>query len=428
MIKQIQNGLFKIINIGIKSDYDSIERSRIEMVNALFVFVLPLLVINTFNNILEGDPIGFILGFVWLAFLSVPLLLNYFGKHKWSYGFLVVLSIFVANSGFIMFGKEIILAPLYIMGILASIFFFDRFYTRIGFIVFILFNYFFMQEFYLNNYLPIFPDIITGYGVHLYFLFSVFGVSATSMKILRANRNQIKETEKLNKQLEAKNQELERFAYITSHDLKEPIRNISRFSGLIKRRLKEGKDINEFLDFINENAKHLDEMVDSIQDFMKISEENLILEAVNLNEIINSANIKLQEKIYANNTQISYQILPTIQGNKHQLIILFQNLIENAIKYNNSRIPIIEISVKEIKETYLFQIKDNGIGVAEEFNEHIFMPFKKLHHKSKYEGAGVGLSICKRIIENHNGEIWVKNNTGKGASFYFTIAKMKEMN
>ncbi len=228
-----------------------------------------------------------------------------------------------------------------------------------------------------------------------------------------------------NKKLERKNDELQRFAYIASHDLKEPLRNIGSFATLLKRRFKGqlGEDADEYIDFITTNVSRMYDLLHEVLMYSKLENEEIYEEPVDLNEVVETVIATLKGKIMEHNVDISVTDLPEVKGHKSHLNQLFQNLISNSIKYTNQENPKVEIGVKKNYQgnRLVYYVKDNGIGIDMEFKDRVFEIFKRLHGKDEYEGTGVGLAICKKIVNQNNGDIWVESELGKGATFYFTL-------
>lgn len=228
-------------------------------------------------------------------------------------------------------------------------------------------------------------------------------------------------------ELERSNESLERFAYIASHDLKEPIRNIGNFAGLLQRRL--GPQLNEenkeYIQFIIKGVKVMNAMIDSVMAVSRMGqkklEETTLDTAVLLSKVEANLASYIQQK---KGLVIKAENLPIVYGDESLLIQLFQNILENSFKYNESATPQLEISCQlvEHKAFYEFSIQDNGIGIAKEYHEKVFEMFKRLHSRGTYEGTGIGLAICKRIVELHRGKIWIADTgTAKGTCFKFTL-------
>jgi len=230
----------------------------------------------------------------------------------------------------------------------------------------------------------------------------------------------------MNKNLKKSNKELERFAYIASHDLREPLRNISGFAGLLKKELKpkEGTNIYEYLSFITDNTSQLSTLIQDILTYSKVNQENEKLTAVNTNAVIRDINRSLAHTIKEKKVKIFVKgQLPILTSSGQQVYFLFKNLIENGIKYNNSAFPRIDIVCNDIGDKYEFLVKDNGIGIDPEYSAKIFEMFTRLHDRQQFKGTGLGLSLCRKIVENHGGTIKVSSKENKGSSFIFTWSK-----
>jgi PAS domain S-box-containing protein len=225
------------------------------------------------------------------------------------------------------------------------------------------------------------------------------------------------------KNLAQSNKELEQFAYVTSHDLREPLRMISSFLQLLERRYadKLDEDANDFIGFAVDGAKRLDDMINDLLIYSQVNSKRRELSSVKLEEILEETLINLKVAIDENNVVITHDHLPIIYGNDKSMIQLFQNLIGNAIKYRSEETPKIDISVKKEDKHYLFSIKDNGIGIEPKHLDRIFTIFQRLHSDREYEGTGIGLAIAQKIVIQHGGKIWAESELGKGSTFYFTI-------
>lgn len=228
-----------------------------------------------------------------------------------------------------------------------------------------------------------------------------------------------------NKKLEQSNAELERFAYIASHDLKSPLRNIISFMNLIERKLRntEDNDIKKYLQFVTENAQQMNILIQDVLEFSQIDNDSLQsrVEKVDLNDTLMLAVQNLQEELVNGNASIVTEKLPAINGNSVHLLQLFQNVIGNGIKYNNSSNPNVKISHNIINDHIILSIEDNGIGISPQYHEQIFEMFKRLHTRDEYKGTGIGLAICKKIIHNLGGKIWLNSEEGKGTVFYISL-------
>ncbi len=221
------------------------------------------------------------------------------------------------------------------------------------------------------------------------------------------------------------NQELEQFAYVASHDLQEPLRMVSSYTQLLARRYK-GKlepDADEFIEFAVDGCNRMMGMIQALLVYSRVGTRGKDFEPVNCEDVFDKALSNLQVAIEEKGAEVTHDPLPTVPGDDTQLLQLFQNLIGNAIKFCDEEQPRVHVSATEHDEDWLFSFSDNGIGIDPQFKERIFVIFQRLHGKGEYKGTGIGLAVCKRIVERHGGRIWVKSEPGKGATFCFTIPK-----
>jgi len=232
--------------------------------------------------------------------------------------------------------------------------------------------------------------------------------------------------EQKNKELTQINQELEHFAYVASHDLQEPLRTITSFIQILDKRYihKLDEDAQQFMGFVVEGAKRMQTLIHDLLEYSRINRFNTGYEKIDLNEIFNTINRVLKDKIESHDALVLSENLPTVYGNRLQLTQVFQNLVDNAIKFKaKKRKPEIIISVNDLGDKWELIFKDNGIGISQEYFQRIFVIFQRLHTHDEYTGTGIGLAICKKIIERHGGEIWVDSKPGKGTAFHLSIAK-----
>ena len=225
------------------------------------------------------------------------------------------------------------------------------------------------------------------------------------------------------KELKRSNKELKQFAYVSSHDLQEPLRMVALFTQLLERRYKGKLDdeADEYIGFIVEGAHRMKYLIDDLLSFSQLNNKTKECESIELETLLDSALFNLKDSVDKNNAQITHGPLPTITGDPNQIIQVFQNLIANAIKFNDNNTPKIHISAQKNENEWIIQIRDNGIGIAPEYQNKIFEVFKRLNVREKYPGTGIGLAICQKIIERHGGRIWVESELEKGSTFYFTL-------
>lgn len=228
----------------------------------------------------------------------------------------------------------------------------------------------------------------------------------------------------LNEQLFLSNKELEQFAYVASHDLQEPIRMVSSFLQLLEKKYKDKIDekASQYISFAVDGAERMKTLINDLLKFSRLGTQREKNVLVDCNDIVQNVLSVYQYTIRDIGAEISISELPVVMGLKSELEQLFQNLIGNALKYRKARAyPIINITCERMDNYWLFKVKDNGIGIDDRYFEKIFIIFQRLHGRNDYSGTGIGLAICKKIVERHGGEIGVKSKLGEGSEFYFTI-------
>lgn len=222
------------------------------------------------------------------------------------------------------------------------------------------------------------------------------------------------------------NAELEQFAYIASHDLQEPLRMISSFLILLKKNYEKELDdkAKQYIHFATDGAQRMRQIILDLLDYSRIGKVKYDLQFVDVNDIIREVQLLHKAMILEKNVVIKYNQLPVIKAAAIPLLRVLSNLINNSIKYSKKDIlPVIEILVKDREYHWEIIVQDNGIGINEQFKEKVFDIFQRLHSRDEYSGTGIGLAICKKIVENHGGNIWVNSTEGEGSSFHFTIPK-----
>ncbi|MGB9978507.1 PAS domain-containing sensor histidine kinase [Methanobacterium sp.] len=246
----------------------------------------------------------------------------------------------------------------------------------------------------------------------------------------KITENKLKKSEKnlksLIEELKRSNEELQQFAYVSSHDLQEPLRTITSFTQLIERRYKDklDSDADEFIEYIVEAAKRMQTLINDLLNYSRVATRGKEFELTDTEEILENTKSNLYASIKENSAEITSENLPEIMADKRQMIQLFQNLIGNAIKFKKPEIPPkihIKAHKDEDRNEYVFSVKDNGIGMEPQYAERIFIIFQRLHTRDEYEGTGIGLAVSKRIVERHGGHIWVESEPSAGSTFYFTL-------
>lgn len=233
----------------------------------------------------------------------------------------------------------------------------------------------------------------------------------------------VERLQRLVDELARSNQDLERFSYVASHDLREPLRQIKGFANLLKRRYKEilDEDAKEYFNFISEGVDRLDALIGDLLQFSRIGKEADTSREVDLGRAAEAAVANMKSSIEESGAKIHIQPLPLVRGNRTLLVQVFQNLVGNAIKFRKDEPPEVEIGARAEALGWLVWVRDNGIGFPQESAESIFEVFHRLHGKSQYSGTGIGLAICRRAVESHGGRIWAESEPGKGSTFFFTL-------
>jgi PAS domain S-box-containing protein len=248
----------------------------------------------------------------------------------------------------------------------------------------------------------------------------------TLISIVRDITERRQAEEKLARQAEdlrRSNTELEQFAYVASHDLQEPLRALSGFSQLLERRYKGrlDQDADEFIGFIVDAAARMQKLIMDLLAYSRAGHGGTNMVEVDCNQLLRRLVESMAFTIEAADGQVTFDKLPTVTAHESSLIQLFQNLIGNALKFRGDQPPCVHISARRAEGEWFFSVADNGIGLEPQYYQRVFMIFQRLHNRNEYPGTGIGLSICKKIVENLGGRIWVESEPGQGTTFSFTI-------
>ncbi len=219
------------------------------------------------------------------------------------------------------------------------------------------------------------------------------------------------------------NKELEQFAYVASHDLQEPLRMVASYTTLLAKRYK-GKldtDADEFIGFAVDGSKRMQGLIQDLLAYSRVGTRGKDLAPTDCEAVLANSLQVLQFAIQEASATVTHDKLPTVVADETQLGQLFQNLIGNALKYRNSKAPVIHLGARRDRESWIFSVHDNGIGIDLQYAERVFVIFQRLHTREEYPGTGIGLAVCKKIVERHGGRIWFDSELGKGSTFYFSI-------
>jgi PAS domain S-box-containing protein len=219
------------------------------------------------------------------------------------------------------------------------------------------------------------------------------------------------------------NKELEQFAYVASHDLQEPLRMVASYTTLLAKRYK-GKldtDADEFIGFAVDGAKRMQGLIQDLLAYSRVGTRGKDLAPTDCETVLADSLQVLKFAIQDASATVTHDELPTVVADETQLGQLFQNLIGNALKYRNSKAPVIHFGARRDRESWIFSVHDNGIGIDLQYADRIFVIFQRLHTREEYPGTGIGLAVCKKIVERHGGRIWLDSELSKGSTFYFSI-------
>jgi len=231
-------------------------------------------------------------------------------------------------------------------------------------------------------------------------------------------------------ELARSNAELEQFAYVASHDLQEPLRMVSSYTQLLLRRYGErfDGDAKEFMDYIVDGAARMKQLIEDLLAYSRVGTRGGRFRPVACEEVLGRVLVNLRAAIEASGATVTHDPLPTLQADDSQLAQLLQNLIGNALKFHGAGAPRVHVGALEHDAEWEFFVRDNSIGIEPQYYERIFMVFQRLHDKGEYPGTGIGLAICKKVVDRHGGRIWVESKPGEGSTFRFTLPKQRGEN
>jgi len=235
------------------------------------------------------------------------------------------------------------------------------------------------------------------------------------------------ELREAHEELKRSNSELEQCAYVAAHDLQEPLRMVSSYTQLLLRRYGERfeGDAKEFMGYIVDGAARMKQLIEDLLAYSRVGTRGKDFHEVEVEGALRRAVTNLRAAIEESGASVTWDALPTVIADDLQLTQLFQNLIGNALKFRSASVPRVSVSATEKEKEWEFKVRDNGIGIEPQYFERIFMVFQRLHNKAEYPGTGIGLAICKKVVERHGGRIWVEAQPGEGSAFHFTLPKVQ---
>ncbi len=415
----------KLINIGVTEALSLQQVKRVKLLNQMALIYIAVVGVKWINELIVVDLVGFSITSFLMSLFGVNLLLNHLEKYELCKLYFVGVNAFVLIFINIIFGRgfgsEFLIFPLIIVIIL----FFDSNKLKIiwmgifgacylGTQLFLSYN----EPLLIENLSPSsFYFTLTAAAIGIFILSNLF-VSENTL-FGKKMIGLLSAVQGKNKELETANKELERFTFVASHDLKTPLRNINSFLQLIERGLEKGEinDLPEYLKYARTNAERMHNLIEDVLEFSRLKLENVSFKKIGLNVIVDEAMSNLQDIIESKNAKVIVDELPIIDCIEYQMVSLFQNLIENGIKYNDSEIPRINIRFKKDTNNYIILIEDNGIGIQPEYRDKIFDMFYRLHTVDKYSGTGIGLATSKKVVNHHNGQLKIESSNIKGTVF-----------
>jgi light-regulated signal transduction histidine kinase (bacteriophytochrome) len=237
-----------------------------------------------------------------------------------------------------------------------------------------------------------------------------------------------KELQRYSTELERSNQELQRFAYVASHDLQEPLRMVTSYVQLLQHRYRDqlDEDAQDFIAYAVDGAMRMKALIQGLLAYSRVGTSGKPFESIDSHDILDGTLLNLKMAIEESDAVVTHDPLPIVTADRTQLGQVFQNLIGNAIKFRGPDRPEIHIGAERQNGKWIFAVRDNGIGIDPQYADRIFIIFQRLHTQEEYPGTGIGLAVCKRIVERHGGRIWVDSEPGQGSTFYFTVLESKD--
>jgi len=445
MKKFIQNitAYYKqIINIGIDSHHSIVEIQRIQLINLIVSMALISEIFLMIQAFIFGEFLAIGIGSLLILISLLPLYFNYKRKVNAAIWTFVIYSPISLAILIMLFGGEITTPYSFIIFAIHLIIFLSALHHRILYSVLVLglafASYYYVQnfesplarEFNIIEKNSVFASVVIFLILVLKNYSDLVDKTLKDVALLLQHQTSANEElkiqqhtiEKQNSQLQLANEELEKFAYIASHDLKSPLRNVSSFLSLIERKIKKGHTdtILEDIQYASRASQQMYRLIEDILRFSRMKQQEMSFQPLDLNDIIIEVIISLNSVLKEEHAEIFKSVLPNIEANDSQLMLLFQNLIENGIKYNDSETKEIFIDSEIKGDNVVISFRDNGIGIPMHYQEKVFEMFARLHNQQQYEGTGLGLAICKRIVNAHHGNIWFESNY-KGTIFYVEL-------
>ena len=429
--------LKRVSQIGIEEDYPSAQKLSYEVCNIICILTLCISSVYVILFLCSDYKSQSIMFCISMCAALYALYSTSKKRHLQSSIIITINAVLLINYTVVYAGFESQAHSILTTFVACSFMLFQKVKYAVASTIFISIL-FIASYYYVNTYGAINPDSRIYIGEYINYLFAIIGSAILSFILIREVKHYINEIEnslrinelrneqleEKNSQIESQNQNLELFTSVVSHDLRTPLRNISSFVGLIKRKLN-GSDqkIDEYVDYTQKGIDQMQELINSITYLNRLDLENGEDEQeIDLNQLCQALNTNFNPTLFPG-LVIKFDDLPTIKAKYSHIYNVFQNLIENAWKYNDQETKVVTISTQHRETMFEINISDNGIGIDKEYSEKIFNAFERLHSNSEYYGSGMGLFICKKTVSLYDGNITLISEDNKGSTFSISLPK-----
>lgn len=450
MLHHLINWVNQVTFLGIGEDDSYIVKFRKRVLNRTFFIVVLSAMIFILEGIFFDNSHVTIVPLFFIAIAIVLLLFNYYRRFKISFYALSFLFPTMFLGVIILYGDRLRMDYTISFFIVLVLTLYDDYRTRIVNILYLVFLQIF-SLYFTNNYESPFAEYVDYFDSLIVLTATTLGLFILVYQFIRESKKFQNRQEALNLDLDKKNKELrdiifekerlnqellektddlqrandflESYTYITSHDLKTPVRSINSFSDLLYKKLRhfDDEDAKDYLGFIKSGALQMDGILNGIIENAQSNRSSLERESVDCDELLQEISRQIFSHLENINGQFTCAVLPKVRADRMMLKKVFLNLIDNGFKYNNQTQPKVEIRYRSTDGFHEFSVVDNGIGIPDQYSEAIFKMFKKLHGANDFSGSGVGLALCKKIVELHNGKIWLDTSRPSGSTFKFTL-------
>ncbi len=417
-----------IRNIGLSKNLDSEVVIKLRLVRIALTISLMAMFFSIYVNTAAGQKMPIYVYIFPISVIVIGFILNVFGKYvESSLSVILGFCVYFPFQHY-LYGMESGLSPLFLVMMVFVIVILEGHRLPMIIAIVSIFISYLASRFAVEMYDNQLAHLVSDYMKDVYFISACFVCLLLLISVLRLKANYLKMTEDLlrdvnskNETLKLQNEELENFAFATSHDLKTPLRNINSFVGLIEMELnKEGNSkLKEYINIVKTGSIQMSDTIDNILSLSSINKEHEF-EFFSLQGLMDSLTNHYTEAINNGKIRINYSNLPVIYGIKREISIMMMNLIDNGIKYNQQEVANINIETTQKPNQSCISVRDNGIGISEEYHETIYRPFKRLHSDRKYKGTGLGLAIVKKVVDTHKGVIDIQSGKS-GTCFTITL-------